>query len=71
MCIDGVCLCSRPSSSLSWLLSPLRTLCLLVWRLYRLPCLLLLAALLGLLFLALLLFSVPSELSHKLFNSAG
>ncbi|XP_038583171.1 otoferlin isoform X3 [Micropterus salmoides] len=62
---------NRPSGSMSWLLSPIRTVCILAWRHYKLHCAVLLAAALGLLFLALLFFSLPSELSHKLFNNAG
>ncbi|XP_078029968.1 otoferlin isoform X2 [Epinephelus lanceolatus] len=62
---------NRPGSSMSWLLSPLRTMCILVWRQYRLHCVLLLIAVLALLFLVLLFYSFPSELSHKLFNPAG
>uniref|UniRef100_A0A8C9XYB9 Otoferlin n=1 Tax=Sander lucioperca TaxID=283035 RepID=A0A8C9XYB9_SANLU len=62
---------NRPSTSMSWLLSPVRTVCILAWRHYRMHCAVLLAAVLGLLFMALLFFSFPSELSHKLFNTAG
>ncbi|XP_056261589.1 otoferlin isoform X2 [Seriola aureovittata] len=62
---------NRPNASMSWLLSPVRTMCILAWRHYKLHCVVLLAAVLGLLFLALLFFSLPSELSHKLFNIAG
>lgn len=46
-------------------------MCILAWRHYKLHCVALLAAVLGLLFLGLLFFSLPSELSHKLFNPAG
>ncbi|XP_075315781.1 otoferlin isoform X5 [Odontesthes bonariensis] len=62
---------NRPDTSMSWLLRPLRTMCILAWRDYKLHCVVLLAAVMGLLFLALLFFSLPSELSHKLFNTAG
>ncbi|XP_039638192.1 otoferlin isoform X3 [Perca fluviatilis] len=62
---------NRPSTSMSWLLSPMRTVCILAWRHYRMHCAVLLAAVLVLLFMALLFFSFPSELSHKLFNTAG
>uniref|UniRef100_A0A665X0R4 Otoferlin a n=1 Tax=Echeneis naucrates TaxID=173247 RepID=A0A665X0R4_ECHNA len=50
---------NRPSGSMSWLLSPVRTMCILVWRHYRLHCVVLLAAALGLLF-----FSLPSATSY-------
>ncbi|GLD71195.1 otoferlin isoform X2 [Lates japonicus] len=62
---------NRPNASMSWLLSPVRTMCILAWRHYKVHCVVLLAAVLGILFLALLFFSLPSELSHKLFNTAG
>ncbi|KAK6295502.1 hypothetical protein J4Q44_G00347280 [Coregonus suidteri] len=62
---------SRPNTSLSWLLSPVRVVCILAWRQYKLHCVLLLGAVLGLLFLGLLFFSMPSALSNKIFNIAG
>ncbi|XP_042076269.1 otoferlin isoform X3 [Haplochromis burtoni] len=62
---------NRPNASMSWLLAPVRTMCILAWRHYKLHCVMLLVAVLGLLFLVLLFFSLPSALSHKLFNIAG
>eukprot|EP00064_Thunnus_orientalis_P001895 superscaffoldBa00000130_g1899 len=62
---------SRPSASMSWLLSPVRTMCIVAWRHYKLHCAVLLAVVLVVLFLVLLFFSLPSELSHKLFNTVG
>nr|XP_046154707.1 otoferlin-like isoform X1 [Oncorhynchus gorbuscha] len=62
---------NRPNTSLSWILSPVRVVCILVWRQYKLHCALLLGAILGLLFLGLLFFSLPSALSYKIFNVAG
>ncbi|XP_064864981.1 otoferlin isoform X1 [Oncorhynchus nerka] len=62
---------NRPNTSLSWLLSPMHVVCILAWRQYKLHCVLLLGAVLGLLFLGLLFFSMPSALSNKIFNIAG
>ncbi|XP_046877160.1 otoferlin isoform X8 [Hypomesus transpacificus] len=62
---------NRPNTSMTWMLSPLHVLCLLSWRSYRLQCVLLLASLLGALFLILLLFSMPSAINNKIFNSVG
>ncbi|CAB1343233.1 unnamed protein product [Coregonus sp. 'balchen'] len=53
----------------AWL--PVRVVCILAWRQYKLHCVLLLGAVLGLLFLGLLFFSMPSALSNKIFNIAG
>uniref|UniRef100_A0A3P8YGM8 C2 domain-containing protein n=1 Tax=Esox lucius TaxID=8010 RepID=A0A3P8YGM8_ESOLU len=62
---------NRPNTSLSWLLSPVRVVCILAWRQYKLHCVLLLWAVLTILFLGLLFFSMPSALSNKIFNIAG
>ncbi|KPP67202.1 hypothetical protein Z043_114230 [Scleropages formosus] len=65
------CLCSRPDTRLSWLFSPLRIACILIWRHYKVHFVLLLMGLLLLLFLALLVFSMPGSLSHRIVNLGG
>uniref|UniRef100_A0A8C9VL99 Otoferlin n=1 Tax=Scleropages formosus TaxID=113540 RepID=A0A8C9VL99_SCLFO len=62
---------NRPDTRLSWLFSPLRIACILIWRHYKVHFVLLLMGLLLLLFLALLVFSMPGSLSHRIVNLGG
>ncbi|XP_015464224.3 otoferlin isoform X1 [Astyanax mexicanus] len=62
---------NRPNTSLSWLLSPMRVACILAWRQYKMPCLVLLLCTAGLIFLGLLIFSIPSALSQKMVSFLG
>ncbi|KAG9347680.1 hypothetical protein JZ751_005253 [Albula glossodonta] len=54
---------NRPNTSMSWLLNPMRVTCILAWRHYKFHCLGLLFISLSLLFLGLLLFSMPGALN--------
>ncbi|KAI4905566.1 hypothetical protein NFI96_024021, partial [Prochilodus magdalenae] len=61
----------RPNTSLSWLLSPTRVACILAWRQYKVACMVMLLSVAGLIFLGLLIFSIPSALSQKIVNFIG
>ncbi|XP_058881741.1 otoferlin isoform X14 [Acipenser ruthenus] len=60
---------NRPNTSLSWMLNPMRIVCILVWRNYKWSLLGFLAALLLLLFIVLVIYSMPGVISEKIFNA--
>ncbi|XP_066563265.1 otoferlin isoform X1 [Amia ocellicauda] len=60
---------NRPDTSLSWLLQPIRIACILAWRDYKLHCLTLVLSLLLLLFIGLMVFSMPEAINQKIFNT--
>ncbi|KAJ8355579.1 hypothetical protein SKAU_G00183730 [Synaphobranchus kaupii] len=62
---------ARPNTSMSWILNPVRVVCILAWRSYKFHCLGLLFLSLSLLFLLLLLYSMPGALSQKIVNAIG
>ncbi|XP_068136053.1 otoferlin isoform X14 [Hyperolius riggenbachi] len=62
---------NRPNTSLAWLLNPLRIVCLLLWRNYKWHVLALLLACLLLVFLALLLYTLPGVLNQRLIHPKG
>ncbi|XP_073788746.1 otoferlin isoform X31 [Danio rerio] len=62
---------NRPTTSLSWLLSPIRVTSIMCWRQYKLVTVVTLLIITGLIFLGLLFFSLPSAFMQKLFNISG
>ncbi|XP_058611291.1 otoferlin isoform X14 [Onychostoma macrolepis] len=62
---------NRPTTSLSWLLSPIRVTCIMCWRQYKLASVVTLLSITGLIFLGLLFFSLPSAFIQKIFNISG
>ncbi|XP_048062815.1 otoferlin isoform X10 [Megalobrama amblycephala] len=62
---------NRPTTSLSWLLSPIRVTCIMGWRQYKLATVVTLLSITGLIFLGLLFFSLPSAFTQKIFNISG
>lgn len=62
---------NRPTTSLSWLLSPIRVTCIMGWRQYKLATVVTLLSITGLIFLGLLFFSLPSAFIQKIFNISG
>uniref|UniRef100_A0A671NAR6 Otoferlin n=1 Tax=Sinocyclocheilus anshuiensis TaxID=1608454 RepID=A0A671NAR6_9TELE len=62
---------NRPTTSLSWLLSPIRVTRIMCWRQYKLATVVTLLIITGLIFLGLLFFSLPSAFIQKIFNISG
>nr|XP_055041938.1 otoferlin isoform X4 [Misgurnus anguillicaudatus] len=62
---------NRPTTNLSWLLSPIRVTCIVAWRQYKFGIVLTLLCIIGLIFLGLLFFSLPSAVTQKIFNISG
>ncbi|XP_073481294.1 otoferlin isoform X12 [Aquarana catesbeiana] len=59
---------NRPNTSLTWLLNPLRIVCVLVWRNYKWHVFGLLLTCMLLAFLALSLYTLPGVLNQRLIN---
>ncbi|XP_077345123.1 otoferlin isoform X12 [Lithobates pipiens] len=59
---------NRPNTSLTWLLNPMRIVCVLVWRNYKWHVFGLLLTCMLLAFLALTLYTLPGVLNQRLIN---
>ncbi|XP_069089785.1 otoferlin isoform X3 [Pleurodeles waltl] len=60
---------NRPSTSLSWMLNPLRIIGILIWRHYRWHFFWLLLACVILVFVTLIIYTLPGVLNEKMLNT--